>query len=33
MRGLRVAIADGRLGDFAAEFREAQRRGDLPAPT
>ena len=30
MRGLRAAIAAGRLADFAAAFHEEQARGDLP---
>ncbi|SLN55754.1 tRNA guanosine(34) transglycosylase Tgt [Oceanibacterium hippocampi] len=29
MAGLRQAIADGRLGDFAAAFREEQAQGDI----
>ena len=32
MRGLRAAIAQGRLADFAATFQEEQARGDLPPP-
>ena len=31
MAGLRMAIEDGRLDDFAAAFEEQQAEGDLPA--
>jgi queuine tRNA-ribosyltransferase len=29
MAGLRLAIEQGRLADFAAEFEEQQARGDI----
>lgn len=32
MQGMRVAIAEGRFADFAAETREGWKRGDLPGP-
>ena len=31
MAGLRRAIEDGRLDDFAAAFEEQRAEGDLPA--
>lgn len=31
MAGLRRAIAEGRLSDYAEAFREARRQGDIPA--
>ena len=30
MQGLRQAIADDRLSDFAAEFYQQQAAGDIP---